>query len=327
MRSNKLAGKWNLGFISIEFMCIAVLVIVSFTYLHYTVPFKGYSAQDWVDGVVAMPLGGRALAPDLVAWMARFAHIPSDSVLIPYAFQGLELASFSIASLVIPLTTMSLTGDRQAAYLSYGLFVWQAFYTFVISPRHRFWFPYDILTLAVLSMALLFIVRSRFGALLALTAIGSWNRETTILLPFFYLLYNRPENGRILQWPPAVLARAALLLAISLIVKFLVLYIHGRSSGIVSLYHGGTNLRLFRNLMIWKGGVFVCAGAFGFLWILVPRALAALGNVRFACIAWTFPFYLAGMLVVGNVDEIRIFAEFIPYLSVLLAVAWRRGVV
>lgn len=305
-----------------EIVIIGILVWGSFIYLHRATPMLTITAQDWLTGAVALPIGGRVLVADIVGWLTAIAGIPPDAPLATFLFMGVEAAAFLIASIMVPLTTLTLTGNRQAAWLAYGLFIWQAFYTFIISPRHRFWFSYDIVSLAVMSLSLYFIVTDRFRSLLLVTLIGAWNRETAALSALFYALYHWGAFPRPAALSLPVAARAALLFLGAFTVKALVWHLHGFQGGAVSFYHEPGVLRLWRNLQPWQGGVYACLGAFGFLWLLAPRALARSGNRPLGRMAWAFVPYLGGMLLVGNIDEIRIFAEFIPYLAVMLAVAW-----
>ncbi len=313
-----------------EILAIGILIWGSFIYLHRATPMLTIPAADWLNGTVALPIGGRVMVADIVGWLAGIARIPADSAKVTMMFMGIEALAFLIASITIPLTAVTLTGSRAAAWLAYGLFIWQAFYTFIISPRHRFWFSYDIVSLAVMSLALYCIVCDRFKSLLVVTLIGAWNRETAALSALFYALYHwggSKGDGfwRLSGLTPAIIGRAALLFVGAVAVKALVWHLHGFQGGAVSFYHEPGVLRLWRNLRIWEGGVYACLGAFGFLWLLAPRALVALGRQPFAWMGWAFLPYLGGMLLVGNIDEIRIFAEFIPWLAVMLTLAWHGG--
>jgi hypothetical protein len=88
--------------------------------------------------------------------------------------------------------------------------------------------------------------------------------------------------------------------------------------GVVSLYDTG-QLRLVRNMAFLDNyRLLAVFGIFGFLWMLLPPSIKRQPNSPLVRCLWSFPIYFLGMMVVGNIHEIRIFLEFIPLVSLVL---------
>ncbi len=90
----------------------------------------------------------------------------------------------------------------------------------------------------------------------------------------------------------------------------------------VSLYHEPGYLRLFYNFsflsmdtsLLHTANVFLAWGGAWCLLLLPGQSQPALRRMM-----WCLLPFLMGMAVVANLSEIRIFAEFIPLLTLLLA--------
>ena len=295
------------------FLSLVFLISLSLAISHFFSQIRIFSPEEWLMHQVGMPFAGRSLVADLVRFLADLTSIPYDSRYVKRLFLGIEIFAMMTSSLVVVYTAWRSTKNRGMAYFAYAIFLWQISYMLFLTPVHRYWFSYDFVSLLTMSLGLWLITEERFRLLLLIIAIGSWNRETAIILSAWYFLYNakRVPFFRLSK-------RTALLLLTSVTVKSAVVYFHGLSSEIVSIYEGD-HLRLLHNLEFWKDyQVLYALGIFGFLWIYLPSAIKKLPNSNSVRCLWSLPPYVAGMLVVGNIHELRIFIEFTPLITLIL---------
>lgn len=210
----------------------------------------------------------------------------------------------------------ALTKNGGRALLMFGLFWWQLFATFVLSAYNNYYYPWDMMSLGFIAAGMWMIVsRQPLPALLALAVPAMMNRETFIVIPFFYLAYNWPASK------PTWRQFGAILL-VCLAVKTTISACLDVSTDMVSLYHMPGFPRIYYNFaFLWLGpdyrhtlNVFF---AFGFAWLLL--LMPGQSDKRLRNMMLCFIPFLLGMMFVGNLSEIRIFAEFIPLMSLMLA--------
>lgn len=243
-------------------------------------------------------------------------HPLSDRALA-FLFMAMDLTATIVAFIFVWKAWLALDKRKGSLLTMLFLFWWQLFATFVVSSYNNYYYPYDMSSLAFMAMGLWMIVSRQHWLMLAALCIPAMmNRETAIILPFFYLAFHWPA------WR-AVWRQFLALLAVSVAVKLVIsAMLHASSDDMVSLYHVPGFLRLYYNFaFIWLGpeyrGTANVFFAFGFAWVLLfmrGQTDARLRNMMLCFI----PFFL-GMMVVGNLSEIRIFAEFIPLMALLLA--------
>lgn len=302
-----------------DFFLLGVIVLAISTNIaisHYHTQYKFIFVEDWLSNSVSMPFGGRVLVSDLVQFVVSTFNIAYNSKLAIGLFIFVEAIAIALAStLIIIMARKEAKGSiiSSAVLLGYFIFLWQVSYTLFITPVHRYWFSYDVVTLFFMSLGLYLITINKFLPLLATIALGTWNRETTIVLASWYFFFNFYN-----QKTTRLLVNTSLLIATSFVVKYLIWWRFSLSSGIVSFYDNG-ELRLFLNLAFFDNyRLLAVFGVFGFLWILLPTLIKHQPNSSLVRCLWSFPFYFLGMLVVGNIHEIRIFLEFIPLVTIVL---------
>ncbi|KGM41407.1 hypothetical protein JY96_18670 [Aquabacterium sp. NJ1] len=236
---------------------------------------------------------------------------------LAFLFMTMDFTATVIAFIFVWKAWSAMGKHRGSLLTMFFLFWWQLFATFVASSYNNYYYPYDMTSLAFMAVGVWMIVSKQpWLMLLAFCVPAMMNRETAILLPFFYLAFHWPA------WR-TVWRQFLALLAVSVAVKLIISAVLGASSDdMVSLYHVPGFLRLYYNFaFIWLGpeyrGTANVFFAFGFAWVLLfmrGQADTRLRNMMLCFI----PFFL-GMMVVGNLSEIRIFAEFIPLMALLLA--------
>ena len=193
---------------------------------------------------------------------------------------------------------------------------------------------YDVPAVFFAFVATYLLLRGKLGWFYILLPIAILNRETAVFLSLLFVAT---------QWRrmplPRLAAHAAaqglLILAIKLTV--MAAFRHNPGVGAVSFYiddftasgpgaHRLHDLRLMENLRLFitPRRLVHMSAIFGFLWIPYLFALRGLRQPFFRAAAWIIPPFLGLMLVVGNIDEFRIYSELVPPLFFTVALGWAR---
>jgi hypothetical protein len=303
---------------SIVLGLIVLAVSINIAVSHYHTQYKFLFVEDWLNNAVSLPFGGRALVADIARFVANIFNLPYDGNSAIGLFALVEAIAMAVASGLIIIMARKQVEDSVTSpmvLLAYLIFLWQVAYTLFITPVHRYWLSYDVVTLCVTSLGLYLVIANKFLPLLLTVAIGSWNRETTIVLASWYFFYYLSTEKT-----PRLMAKTLLLVALTPAVKYIVLWSHNLQSetGVVSLYDTG-QLRLLLNIAFLENyRLLAVFGVFGFLWMLLPLSIQRQPNSPLVRCLWSFPIYFLGMMVVGNIHEIRIFLEFIPLVTLVL---------
>ncbi|HLI75911.1 MAG TPA: hypothetical protein VKV02_03120 [Acidobacteriaceae bacterium] len=100
----------------------------------------------------------------------------------------ISLVSLILAGIFTQVTYRALSRSRRFNLLVYPVFLFTMIWTYSIHVEANFSYPYDFLSVAFFAAGLLCIVTRRFLPLLAVIALGTLNRETTLFLIGIYLL-------------------------------------------------------------------------------------------------------------------------------------------
>jgi len=308
---------------SIVLGLIVLAISINIAVSHYHTQFKDIFVEDWLNNAVGLPFAGRALVADMVRFVANIFNLAYDGRIVIALFVLVEAIAMTVASSIVIIMARNQIKDSLTSpmvLLAYLIFLWQVAYTLFITPVHRYWNPYDVVTICVTSLGLYLVITNKYLPLIVTVAIGSWNRETAIILAGWYFFYNLKTEK--ITW---LTAKTLLLVALTLVVKYIVLWSHNLQSGslnlemgVVSLYDTG-QLRLVLNMAFLDNyRLLAVFGIFGFLWMLLPLSIKRQQNSPLVRCLWSFPLYFLGMMVVGNIHEIRIFLEFIPLVTLVL---------
>lgn len=200
--------------------------------------------------------------------------------------------------------------DAPLPGLPFALLIVICLFDFVLSVP--FSFPYDLPATAFLGWGVYFAVQRRFWALFPVFLLGTWNRETTLFLVGVVLMTARFYAGawRRLRW--AEIGQAAMLLLGWLAITTLQKHIYAGNPS-----EAGTrisaNLHYLANPLLWPN--ILSASAFLLPFVYLNRNKIAFGPMRASLLL--LPFWVLGLLSVGQVLELRIYGD----ISVLVAVA------
>ena len=292
-------------------------------------PYVGRVLVPWlVRGAVAItpPAARASLARTLGTTLAvtpgmePFARLGYEFTLTRLLLFGF-LLGFALALRRLAQVTVGFTGAARDALPVVALFLLPALYGYSSQL-------YDFPALCLFTMGLLFLAEGRDVLYFATFAVATVNKETAILLALVWLLVRAGKAGRG-RLVGGLLLQCGIWLAIR--------------GGIALLYHGNQGgdvaWRLGRNIAILAspatylsfravGNWLVLPGGLSIVYLpLLAWALVALrGSPPFLRQAFWIAVPLAiAALLFGNIDEMRIYYEFVPVLLLVLADSLRRS--
>jgi len=179
-------------------------------------------------------------------------------------------------------------------------------FNFVL-PRHNpFWYPWDLPSLLFFTIGLTALKEENWKIFYPLFCLATFNRETTLFLTFISFFIMFPDWRKIFL-------HCGFQSIVWTAIKIILNRIFWENPG-AGLFepHLWDNCRAIVSISAWKE-LLPCAG---FLWIPVLLGFPAITDffLRRSLLVCV-PFF-ASMMVVGNIDEIRIFGEIIPLIVV-----------
>jgi hypothetical protein len=234
----------------------------------------------------------------------------------------ISLVSFSVAALLTQAIYATVSRTRALSYVVFPVFLYTMMWTYSIHVEANFSYPYDMLSVAFFAAGLFCIVQRRYWPLLAVIAVGTLNRETTLFLIGIYLLDAAGDHepasfhapGTRFNWRRISWWRTALLLAVWLGIKALLAHHYAandRSEDYVRLRDNLGELKP----RLWPALLNIC----GYMLPVVALFRRDIFPVRFRSYLWIFPVWFAVMFYAGVIVETRIYGELCPYVAVALA--------
>jgi hypothetical protein len=313
---------------------LAALLLVtshfSLAYISEAKPFLDLRA--FAAGVTGQPFQERALTAWMLRGATRFDTPHFELVLHRFlpamgaAFNGTTLMLLIVtwlsmgASIVITRATLiKLTGDVLFSSWAAFLVPYMAYFTYILNFGPHFLLPYDLPSLFFFCTGFYLLVMRRALLLIPLIAVATLNRETSLFLILFYLVFEIP--GRSDQHRRGVvIARAAGMMVAWIAMRAIVLHLYGHNpmdnGNRIGSLHLWQNLSFLVKPQHWPA----FASIFGFTLPMVVAARRYLepGFLRRGLIV--IGVWFALMLFVGVLIEIRIFGELISYMSIAMGV-------
>ncbi len=239
--------------------------------------------------IVAQPLLRAGLAPRVIAW----------------TFEA--LSTFALVCLLLRLS-LRFVPLRAAAI---GALAFPVFIAPVLLAPHRWhWLaPYDTPSLFFMAAGLVCLFERRWLGCVVVVAVGALNRETTVLLLALAIAVPGKEGNGRRRLPPLM----GMLIAYAAVRLGTLAVFSDAPGSVVELYQrtrAGDVLRAGRNLR-WMADVRNLPSlleGFAFTPLMLPLVWGNIPRVlRRMTVAAVF--FIGPLLLVGNVDEPRIFAE------------------
>lgn len=262
--------------------------------------------------------------PLYVKIAGKVAPLHGDPYLVTMA--GIAFASLLGAILATRATLRSLTGDPVYAFWASFLIAFMAQIGLASSWNNPFDTPYDVPAVMFFAISITLIVRGKWWAYYPVFVLAVLNRETACFITLFFAVWewtrleleDRNIRSRLSWVIPHVLFQGAVWVALKLLLAHQ--YTHNPTE--LDAVHGifaikiGYNLHELLKPQQWPLLLSVCGFSLPFLWIQ-RRWIGSLGLAR-AC-AVVLPLSLLGLLIVGVIVEIRIFADWIALVGLAIA--------
>jgi hypothetical protein len=293
-------------------------------YLWLTRPYVNTAQYEL--GLERMPFQGRIL----MMWPMRWAH---ESRLMQWLTEPFGLSRFWFPRPVAPevlvqaavnVACLLVTGwmtakiyeasskTRLLTPLVYPLLLTTAAATYMMHTVQNFRFIYDFPSLAFFATAMFLIYfRKHWGYFVALFAVATINRETTLLLLPLYMLNGAVEDGR-LRWPLLFRRRTMLVVApLALAWTGWQILIHQMFAGNVSEFYPrfDWNIKSLLSPQAWPQLLSAC----GYLMLIVVVMRRRIADARLRAWLWILAPWLMFMFVFGILVETRVFGELIPF--------------
>lgn len=285
------------------YQAVLLLACAHFTLSYVAGRIPLFSMTDYASGRVGGPFQYRILCAWIIRWMMHLPHwneIAARSQF--FTPDKLAVAVIVFPSIVGAVWFTERTGKALMGngILAAALLLYMAYFAVDLNYTLAFLEPYDVPALFFFAAMVYALVTDRPWLFVLAFLVGTLNRETTILLLPLLLVW---------RWRWTALALAA-----SWAVEMFLIHwsVRGHSAFYLRLSY---NLRELVKPHMWPA----LASVFGFLWPLfllrfedIDRRLAR-GTLA-VLILWIF-----GMLLVGNLNEVRVFTEPIALMAPCIA--------
>lgn len=310
----------------------ALAAVMSF---HFAMTYARTLPMAWWNTYI--PAYGDAGLPFRPRLLTRYAyrlayHIWHDQP--PAMAHGVMTAQqvtiFFIAFLMMPII-IYLTRASIGVLLGKGsplrwfslVTVYMCCYQYLLTPQNRSCLPYDLPAVAAFAIALYAIVSHRRWLLYATLIVASFNRETTFFLPPIFLIFEMDPRVPLLeaakrlklwQWADAGF-QLALCVAI-------VHWCNVSTNAVL-----GPTWALPKNIHFLLNPMHTptLISIYGFLWVPYVLFFRRIGDVRLQRVALLFPFWFGAMVWKADLLEIRVQSEWVPYLTMCLALILRNS--
>jgi hypothetical protein len=297
---------------AVHIFFIFLALLLTYHYTHFRFSFNSehpYATRNaLLNGTAVLPFQYRALIPWLIRGLSFL--LPGSSFMY---FKAIEF--FSVFFLVIVFRTylsLFLTGQKLLWLSSLSLFYVLPFnYLY----QHDRWYPYDMPAILFFAIGMLLMYQKKWVWYILLFVVATLNRETSCFLIFIFIISTINKKNL-----PFTLIFAFTQCTIWLAIKYVMFTLYGNNGG-TGLFETNlvSNVKFLLNFREYPL-LFSC---FGYVWIPVLFFFQRINNTFIKRSLFViFPFF-CGMLIVGRINEIRIFGELIPLvLSSFLVIAY-----
>lgn len=316
-------------------LVIYFLATVQFVGAYWFLEYPYINRLRWEHGYERLPFQTRLLLAPLYRWadnshfMKQWASsLARNDYFFPHGIHAGDIVEFFVGILCVLISGWVAVQIYAAATrrnllrpLVYPLFLGLCVMAYIVHTVQNFRYVYDMPTLACFAIGFyLLYFRKPIYWFVLLFAIGTLNRETTLLLlPFFAISRSLDANGRF-QWR-GFFSREVLTIGLSLALYWLVwhhvvfaIFKHNASEYYPRVLW---NLKDVARIRYWPQ----LASALGFL---LPFLLLYRKGVRDPLLSawiWMVPVWCGFMFCWAILTETRVFGELLPFVAPTIALA------
>ena len=292
------------------------------------------SLPAYLSGHERLPFQERVLPIVLIRLLYRglvavhlTAHLEGAFTFDRAPFYIISLVSIVVAG-YFTQKLYELVSERCALkFFVYPIFLFTMMWTYSIHMEANYSYPYDMLSVAFFSAGLYAIYSRRFVPLVAIIAIGTLNRETTLFLIGIYLIdaasveFADPADGLRSRFSLKQVSwlRVALLVLIWMAIKLSLAHIFAHNSQSENYIRIRENIGRLKP-RLWPALLNIC----GYILPVVVLLRQNIRPIRFRNYLWILPLWFAIMFYTGVILETRIYGELCPYVSVALVLIVER---
>lgn len=291
------------------FLIYVIIFSYYFTCLRCTKPqYERATLVQLTNGSAWKPYQYRALIP----WTVRIISSKFYGNYLIYFYRYTEFIFIFFLIMVYRYLLSFLFNTRHLSYfLAFSLFL--ALPLFYLLPTiYPFYFPSDIPSVFFFTVGLIALYKQNWKLYYPVFIIATFNRETSCFLTMLYvIIYFSKKNNR------EVILHGAIQAAIWLSIKIFLFELYKGNVGVGILEnHFSANLEYLSTL---KNYPYLLSM---FLFIGLPTIFSSLiKDTFFRRSVWIIIPFFAGMMIVANIYELRIYGELIPiYLTAFLII-------
>jgi len=286
---------------------------------------RGFDYERYAYGQVDYPARTRVLMSFVFRWVILAAQRIHYS---PQAGARIDLLGGTTLFAVMVSMMTTIWATRKSIQVLLGeetpwlwvafLVPYMAYFHFILIAEIRVQTPYDLPSVAFYALALYSILAQRRALFYVVLAAGTANRETTIFLPFLFLFQQLYDDRRPVEAPasfkwPQIGELAAQLALWSAVHIWAASTVAGGEH--LWQHHLRQNIHFIFDPLHWP----TMASVFGFLWIPYLIFFKEIPSVYMRrCGVLLVPWFVL-MVLFGDLLEIRIHSEWIPYFAVCMA--------
>jgi len=300
---------------------LAFWLIVTLVGAHFTLGYTwnlpaAFSYIDYVPGNVGWPFRTRRL----MAWIFRGALLlvhelgldgrirnPLSVTLAVCVFASIVGTALLIRKLIL----QSYPETPRLQWLSL-LVPYMAYFNYLLTPEIRVQTPYDVPSVFFFALALYGMYRKSRPLVWLAFVLGTLNRETAIFIALQYCIWESPRTRKWLEWLPT-LCEGALMGGAWVLIRAWCVKSVGEGA-----YKAEVTIPLNLHFLVSPWHWPTLASVYGFLWVLLIARWRYLEDCRLRRMAVLLPVWFLVMILRGDLLEIRIHSEWIPYLCMCI---------
>jgi hypothetical protein len=328
----RIGARWR-RLKSLALLALCVLAATQFVGAYLFLEFPYVDVHRFEYGYERLPFQTRLLVAPLYRWadsnsvLVAFAgRLSRNHYFFPFGIGAAEVVEFFLDIACVLFAGWVATRIYRAASrrrllqpLVFPLFLGLCILTYVLHTVQNFRYVYDMPTLAFAGAGFYLIYfRKPVLWFVALFAVATLNRETTLLLLPFYALSQASVSGR-LRWR-ALVAPSTLAVVLPLALYWLAWHdlVFSLFAGNASEYYARVpyNLHFFTHLRYYPQ-LFSCLG---FLTPFLYAGRRLVGDPQLRALLWGIPIWYGFMMVYAVILETRVFGELLPFVTAYTAI-------
>jgi len=253
----------------------------------------------------ATPFQYRVLIPWIVKSLSNVDFLSNYNILAWYRLIEF-ISTFALIIAFRYYLLLFIEDSIVASMFSFLLFYILPF-NYII-PRHiNLFYPYDTPSMLFFTLGLILIYKEKWFIYYPLFALATLNRETTCFLTFVFLFTSfgkKPHREVLLH------CAAQFVIWVGLKIFLYYYFLGNPGKGFVEM-HFAENLRYLTN----PGAYPFLFSTMGYTWLFLPFLLSSIGSKFVKRSLLVIIPFMASVMVVANIHELRIYCEMIPVVA------------